>query len=74
MKYIITIFLILLESTLVYQIKYLNIYTHKYLDSMDTFRDDSDSIESLIEMYLCICAMSNSEDIYNSLNNIHTYL
>jgi hypothetical protein len=74
MKYIITIFLILLESTLVYQIKYLNIYTHKYLDSMDTFRDDSDSIESLIEMYLCIYAMSNSEDIYNSLNNIHTYL
>lgn len=36
---------------------------------MDTFRDDSDSIESLIEMYLCIYDMSNSEDIYNILNN-----
>ena len=36
---------------------------------MDTFRGDSDSIESLIEMYLCIYAMSNSEDICNILNN-----
>lgn len=41
---------------------------------MDAFRDCSDSIESLIDMYLCVYAMSDSEDVYNSLNNTLTYL
>jgi hypothetical protein len=40
---------------------------------MDTFRGDSDSIESNIEMYLCIHAMSNSDDIYNILNSMDTF-